>query len=89
MIRLIAAMLLGGTAPLTLSGCVSTNVAGSEVGGTVPIAGLTRQQALDAARAHCGGYGRSARILAVRRLEDGSTNAIFECRPEIRPEAKP
>jgi len=80
MIRLIA-ILLGGTAVLTLSGCVTTNVAGSEVGGTVPMAGMTRQQALDAARYHCAGYGRSAHILAVRRLEDGTTNTIFECKP--------
>ena len=89
MIRLIAATLLLGTAGLTLSGCVSANIAGSEVGGTVPMAGLTRPQALEAARAHCAGYGRSARILAVRRLEDGTTNAIFECRAETRSEAKP
>jgi len=81
MIRLIAAMVLEGTAVLTLSGCVTTNVAGSEVGGTVPMAGLTRQQALEQARSHCASYGRSAHILAVRRQEDGSTNAIFECRP--------
>lgn len=81
MIRLIAAMLLGGTAVLALSGCVTTNVPGSEVGGTVPMAGLTRAQALEAARAHCARYGRQAHILAVRRQEDGTTNAIFECRP--------
>ena len=80
MIR-IAAMLLGGTAVLALSGCVATNVAGSEVGGTVPMAGVTRQQALEAARSHCAGYGRSAHILAVRRQEDGTTNTIFECKP--------
>jgi len=75
--RLIAAMLLGVAAILTLSGCMLTNVAGSEVGGTIPMTGITRQEAADVARAHCAKYGRSSRILAIRS-EDG-VKAIFEC----------
>jgi hypothetical protein len=77
--RLVAAMLFG-TSTLALSGCVTTatsNVAGSEIGGTIPMAGITRQQAADMARAHCARYGRSSRILAIRS-EDG-VKAIFEC----------
>ena len=75
--RLIVAMLLGVAAILTLSGCLMTNVAGSEVGGTIPMTGITRQQAADVARAHCAKYGRSSKILAIRS-EDG-VKAIFEC----------
>jgi hypothetical protein len=77
--RLVAAMLFG-TSTLALSGCVTmttSNVAGSEIGGTIPMAGITRQQAADMARAHCARYGRSSRILAIRS-EDG-VKAIFEC----------
>lgn len=88
--RLIAAMFLGVPVALTLSGCVtmSGNVTGSEIGGTIPMAGITRQQAAEMARAHCAKYGRSSRILAIRpedgvraraiRSEDG-VKAIFEC----------
>lgn len=71
-------MLLGAPPLLTLSSCVTANIAGSEVGGTIPMAGLTRQQAAEQARSYCARYGRSARILAIRR-EDGVLKAIFEC----------
>jgi hypothetical protein len=85
--RLLAAMLLGVPAALALSGCATTtrnmtgsmtgSVTGSEIGGTIPMAGITRQQAADMARAHCAKYGRSSHILAIRS-EDG-VKAIFEC----------
>ena len=77
--RLVAAMLFGTPTALALSGCVTTtsNVTGSDIGGTIPMAGITRQQAADMARAHCAQYGRSSRILAIRS-EDG-VKAIFEC----------
>ena len=88
--RLIAAMLLGAPAALTLPGCATTptsftgsfagrsNVTGSEIGGTIPMAGITRQQAAAMARPHCAMYGRSSRILAIRP-EGGAVKAIFEC----------
>jgi len=78
--RLVAAMLFGTPTALALSGCVTTatsNVTGSDIGGIIPMAGITRQQAADMARAHCAQYGRSSRILAIRS-EDG-VKAIFEC----------
>jgi hypothetical protein len=77
--RLVAAMLFGTPAALALSGCATTtrSVTGSDIGGTIPMAGITRQQAADMARAHCARYGRSSRILAIRS-EDG-VKAIFEC----------
>jgi hypothetical protein len=82
--RLVAAMLVGSAA-LTLSGCLlttttttaTTNVTGSEVGGTVPMTGITRQQAAELAKYHCAKYGRSSHILAIR-AEDG-VKAVFEC----------
>jgi hypothetical protein len=78
--RLTAAMLLGVPAILmTLSGCVTTTVAGSEIGGTVPMAGITRQQAIELAWAHCAQYGRSAHVLAIRPDGAGGLKAIFEC----------
>jgi hypothetical protein len=76
----LVAMLFGTPIALALSGCVTTsNVTGSEIGGTIPMAGITRQQAAEMARAHCAQYGRSSRILAIRS-EDG-VKAIFECTP--------
>jgi hypothetical protein len=77
--RLVAAMLLGAPVTSMLCGCLTTsaNVTGSEVGGTVPMAGITRQQAADLAKAHCAKYGRSSHILAIRS-EDG-VKAVFEC----------
>jgi len=78
MIRVIKAMLLGAPV-LTLTGCVTTNVDGGDVGGTIPMAGLTRQQAAEVARNHCAAYGRSAHILAIRP-DDNGMKAIFECK---------
>jgi hypothetical protein len=84
--RLVAAVLLGAPAALALSGCATTTrtttattnyVTGSEIGGTIPMAGITRQQAAELARAHCARYGRSSQILAIRS-EDG-LKAVFEC----------
>jgi hypothetical protein len=77
--RLVAAMLCGATAALALSGCVTaaSSVTGSEIGGTVPMTGITRQQAADMARTHCAQYGRSSRILAIR--SDDGVKAVFEC----------
>jgi hypothetical protein len=77
--RPVAMMLLGVPVALTLCGCLtmSANVTGSEVGGTVPMAGITRQQAADLAKSHCARYGRSSHILAIRS-EDG-VKAVFEC----------
>jgi hypothetical protein len=76
--RCLAALLLGLAATLALSGCVGTTaVAGTEIGGAIPMAGLTRQQAAEMARAHCLKYGHSSRILAIR--SDGGEKAVFEC----------
>jgi hypothetical protein len=81
--RLVAAMLLGVSVALPLCGCLTTsnvtgsNVTGSEIGGTIPMAGITRQQAADLAKSHCSRYGRSSHILAIRS-EDG-VKAVFEC----------
>jgi len=78
MTRRVAAMLIGLHASLALSGCFfGPTVAGSEIGGAVPMDGITRLQAADLARAHCAKYGRSSRILAIRS-EDGD-KAVFEC----------
>jgi hypothetical protein len=77
--RLITAVLLGVPASLMTSGCMTTNVAGTEIGGTIPMAGITRQQATYLARVHCAKYGRSSKILAIHS-EDG-VKAVFECTP--------
>jgi hypothetical protein len=60
-----------------LSGCAAPKIAGNEIGGAVPLAGITRQQAAEMARAHCAKYGRSARVLTVNN--DGGAKAVFEC----------
>jgi hypothetical protein len=41
------------------------------------MAGITRQQAAEMARAHCLKYGHSSRVLAIR--SDGGEKAVFEC----------
>jgi hypothetical protein len=53
-------------------------LAGSEIGGAIPMAGITRQQASEMARAHCLKYGRSSRILAIRS-DTGEKSVVFEC----------
>ena len=42
-----------------LSGCVGPKVAGNEIGGVVPLTGISQEQALELARTHCAKYGRS------------------------------
>jgi hypothetical protein len=78
MIRRVVALWLGLLATFALSGCVTSTVAGNEIGGAIPMAGITRQQAADMARAHCLKYGRSARVLAIRS-DTGEKKAVFEC----------
>jgi hypothetical protein len=71
-------MLIGLPAAVLLSGCATApTAAGSEIGGAVPMTGITRLEAADLARAHCAKYGRSSRILAIR-YEDGE-KVVFEC----------
>ena len=74
----LAALLLGLPATFGLSGCMATTaVVGNEIGGTIPLAGITRQQAAEMARAHCLKYGHSSRMLAIR--SDAGEEAVFEC----------
>jgi hypothetical protein len=61
-----------------LSACAAgPRVAGNEIGGAVPMAGITREQAFEAAQSHCAKYGRAARIVAIRA--DTPENVVFEC----------
>ena len=75
--RRVVALLLAFAGMFVLSGCVGPKVAGNEIGGAVPMAGITREQATELARAHCAKYGHSSRMLAVRT--DADENAVFEC----------
>ena len=75
--RRVLALLPGLLATFALSGCAGSTVAGSEIGGAVPMAGITRQQASEMARAHCAKYGHSSRMLAIR--SEGGEKAVFEC----------
>ena len=76
--RRLAALLLGLPATFALSGCMATTVvAGNEIGGAIPMAGITRLQAAEMARAHCLKYGHSSRMLAIR--SDWGEKAVFEC----------
>jgi hypothetical protein len=70
--------MLAASAVFPLSGCASgPKVAGNEIGGAVPMAGLTRAQASEMAQAHCSKYGHTARMLGVR--PDAGDKAVFEC----------
>ena len=76
--RRLTVLLLSLPAMFALSGCVETAaVAGNEIGGAIPMAGITRQQAAEMARAHCLKYGHSSRVLAIR--SDAGEKAVFEC----------
>ena len=72
-----AVLLLIFAVMYVLSGCAGQKVAGNEIGGAIPLAGITRQQATEMARAHCAKYGRSARMLTVNT--DAGAKAVFEC----------
>ena len=74
----VSALGLGLLAAFVLSGCATPTVAGSEIGGAIPMAGITRQQAAEMASAHCLKYGRTSRILAIRS-DTGEKSAVFEC----------
>jgi hypothetical protein len=75
--RPILALPFGLLAMFVLSGCAGPTVAGNEIGGAIPMAGITRQQASEMARAHCAKYGHSSRMLAIR--SEAGEKAIFEC----------
>jgi hypothetical protein len=68
---------LAGSLATTLCACTGPKVAGGEVGGVVPLIGITRQQAFRAAQDHCATFGHVARTLAIRTEEGGKF--IFEC----------
>jgi hypothetical protein len=70
-------LVLASTAMSGLSGCAGPRVAGNEIGGAIPMSGISRNQAADLAKAHCSKYGRSSRMLSVR-TEEGE-KAVFEC----------
>ena len=75
--RRIATLLLTFAVMFVLSGCAGPKVAGNEIGGAIPMAGITRQQAAELARAHCSKYGHSSRMLGVNT--DTGERAVFEC----------
>jgi len=75
--RRVVALLLGLAAMFVLSSCAGPGVAGNEIGGAVPMDGITRQQAAELAKAHCAKYGHTSRMLAVR--PDAGDKAVFEC----------
>jgi hypothetical protein len=60
-----------------LCACASQSVAGGEVGGVVPLIGVTQEQALKMAQEHCATFGHVARTLAIRPEEGGKF--VFEC----------
>lgn len=75
--RRVLASCFAAAALLSLPDCAGQTVAGNEIGGAIPMAGLTREQAAQMAKAHCAKYGHSSRILAIR--SDGGEKAVFEC----------
>jgi hypothetical protein len=76
--RRFAALFIALIVICALSACAAgPRVAGNEIGGAVSMAGITREQAFDAAQSHCAKYGHAARILAVRA--DTVEKAVFEC----------
>jgi hypothetical protein len=70
-------LLLASTAMHGLSGCSGPKVAGNEIGGAIPMTGISRNQAAEMAKAHCAKYGHSSRMLSVR--SEAGEKAVFEC----------
>jgi hypothetical protein len=68
---------VAGALATTLCACAGPKVAGSEIGGVVPLTGITHDQALRIAQSHCAAFGRTARTLGVRSEEGGQL--VFEC----------
>ena len=77
MCRVCGSILLAGFSAITLRACAAPRVAGGEVGGVVPLAGITQEQAFGMAQGHCAAFGHTARTLAVRSEEGGKL--VFEC----------
>jgi hypothetical protein len=70
-------ILLAGSLATTLGACAGPRIAGGEVGGVIPLSGITQEQALGMAQDHCAAFGHTARPLAIRREEGGKF--VFEC----------
>jgi hypothetical protein len=68
---------LAGALATTLCTCAGPKIAGNEIGGVVPLTGITQDQALRMAQGHCATFGRTARTLGVRGEEGGQL--VFEC----------
>jgi hypothetical protein len=75
--RKFALLWLAGSLATMLCSCAAPRIAGGEVGGVVPLAGITQQQAFKMAQDHCAAFGHVARALAVRGEEGGKL--VFEC----------
>jgi hypothetical protein len=75
--RKFVLLLLAGSFATMLCACAAPRIAGGEVGGVVPLAGMTQEQALRMAQGHCAAFGHVARPLAVRSEEGGKL--VFEC----------
>ena len=75
--NLVLCSLISFALIIGLAACAGPKVPGNEVGGVVPMAGMTQEQALKIAQAHCTNYGRSARMLSIRAEEGGKL--VFEC----------
>jgi hypothetical protein len=65
---------LAGSLAMILCACAGPNVAGGEVGGVVPLIGITQEQAVAKSLRH---LGHVARTLAIRPEEGGKF--VFEC----------
>jgi hypothetical protein len=68
---------LANSLAMTLCACAGPKVAGGEVGGIVPLVGITQEQALKLAQDYCAAFGHVARALAIRSEEGGKF--VFEC----------
>jgi len=68
---------LAGALATALYACAGPKIAGNEIGGVVPLTGITQDQAVRMAQGHCATFGRKARALGVRNEEGGQL--VFEC----------
>ena len=70
---------------MAIAGCAGSSgnlasVAGNEQGGKVPYSEGNMPTAMDAAKAHCGQFGKKAQITQMSPAAEGGGVVGFQCR---------
>ena len=87
LIRCVGRIALLAALAAAMAGCAGSresgnaaSVTGNQQGGKVPYAEGNMQPAMDAARAHCGQFGKKAQITQMSPAAEGGGVVGFQCR---------